>query len=682
MRKFQFRFLAIIAVFTALYLSGCKLIQGPDPIDLVTIDALKGTWIRVESNNPANDYMKITVNGNTGTITDRANSGFKDGDIKWQQILPSTANTYSYEELGSDYNYYSATITVVSDTELSISVGNSGAGNSQKWLFDDGSIVNTAPTELDCNYFIEDRVLTNTAAPVDYIISCVADITADLVIEPGVVIEIEENGGLGVYDNGSIHALGTESSPIIIRGTSSAKGFWRGIHLETNSTKNKFNYVAIQDAGSNYVYCCNEKASLFVKGGKIEIKNSTISNGKEYGIYSDANANLEGFEANRIESHDKHPMKINIKRAGELDGKGSEYTGNSNNLLLVFGPEMDEQVTIPATKVPYQFEGKVFNITENLTLEKGVDIEMEENAGIGVYDNGSLTINGTAEEPVYITGKEAIKGYWRGIQIESNSLKNSISYTAIADAGGNYVYCCNDKASIFLKDGSLKIQNTSISNGKEYGLVVKNDANLVDFSTVSISDHDKYPVYIAAEKAGQLDGPVSDFSGNNFDYIAIFNSNISAATTWAEMSVPYLVQANTVIDITEPLTIDPGTEIVFGENAGLGVYDNGTFNAVGTASNKIFFRGRESQVGYWRGIHTETTSSTNFIEHAVIEHAGSNYVYCCNPAAGLNVHKGSMTVRNTVFRDIENCAIREAGAASLTEQGNTFINIQGSIICN
>ena len=49
--------------------------------------------------------------------------------------------------------------------------------------------VNVDPIQLDCDYFIENRTLVdNPNAPIDYIVSCVSQVRANLIVEPGVVI--------------------------------------------------------------------------------------------------------------------------------------------------------------------------------------------------------------------------------------------------------------------------------------------------------------------------------------------------------------------------------------------------------------------------------------------------------------------------------------------------------------
>lgn len=100
----------------------------------VFLEELRGNWIRVGGNNPTNNGVVVNVAEDTGTITDASLSEFNLGDIKWKEVYALDANSFIYEELGSDYNYYPASMEIgVADT-LRISVNYSGSGNIQKWV--------------------------------------------------------------------------------------------------------------------------------------------------------------------------------------------------------------------------------------------------------------------------------------------------------------------------------------------------------------------------------------------------------------------------------------------------------------------------------------------------------------------------------------------------------------------
>ncbi|MFK7923263.1 MAG: hypothetical protein AB8H47_14970 [Bacteroidia bacterium] len=673
----------IQAIALGLFIAGCDSFGGIGKT--ADISKLEGDWIRVESNNPGSDFMTIRMSGTTGTITDKAGSGFVVGDTKWDLITAGDEkDVYPYQELGSDYNYYDAVITLVNEDEISITVGSSGAGNAQKWVRDDGSIVPTVGETLDCNSFGVDRTLTNGPADVDYIVpnGCVLDIKAALTIEPGTVIEFEENAGIGVYDQGTISAVGTTDKPIILRGTQNVSGYWRGIHVETNSISNRLESITIKNAGSNYVYCCNEIASVFLKGGKMAFKDVTITDGENHGIYANSSVQLPTYENVTITTHKAEPLAIAPVLMQYLDGSGSDYSGNDKDFIRVLDGNVDEAISVPANNVPYLFDGRVIDIIEAMTIEAGAELVMNENGGLGVYDSGSLKILGTSSNPVSIRGREAVAGYWRGIHIETTSLNNDFQYVNISDAGSDYVYCCNIKASVFLKGGKLSIANSNISNGSEYGLYANDAAELRSFSSNTITTHNESPLYIAPERAAELDGVESDFTGNTADFIQIFDGAIDNVTNWKKTNVPYLIETTAVIDVKQPLTIEPGTEIVFGAEAGIGIYDQGSINAIGTSSARIVFRGSESSQGYWRGVHVETNSSANEFDYVTVANAGSNYVYCCNDKAGLILKGGQMTVSNSLFNESGGCGIFVRSGSNLTESNNTFFNNADGDLCN
>jgi len=655
--------------------------EDPIPVDRVEESAdlskLQGEWTRIESNNPSADFMKVDVLNDQATIIDRAQSNFSNGDIKWKDITNSAPGLFSYKELGSDDNYYDASIVLKNDSTLEIAVGASGSGNTQKW-------VRNAPAStivLDCGKISSSTTLVDNGADVDYQVpqGCVIDITAPLTIEPGVVIEFEENSGLGIYDNGSINAVGTSGKPIVFKGLNSTKGYWRGIHVETNSTNNRFEFVELKDAGSNYVYCCNEVASLTLKGGQFALKNTTIENGAKVGIYVRDNTLISDFSNNTITTHGEYPMSIPLEVAGKLDGLNSDYSGNEQDYIFINDGNLLEETTISATNVPLLFDD-VYDVTVGLTMLEGAELVMRENAGLGVYDQGYLKLMGKSGNPVILRGFERIAGYWRGIHIETKSVNNSIDYAEISDAGSNYVYCCNVIATLFYKGGRGSITNTVISNGDEYGIYANEDAEFSDFSKNTVTSHNKYPMYIHFERIGELDGTGSNYSGNSEDYIAIFNSTVDESIIMKKAAVPYLIDDG-VIDITERLEIKPGTEIVFAANTGLGFYDDGIINAEGTSGSNIIFRGMQDETGYWRGIHTETNSSDNKILHSRISNAGSNYVYCCNDKAAILVKSGQLEVANSEINKNTGCGITVRSGAVLKESGNTFSNNSDGNIC-
>jgi hypothetical protein len=200
-----------------------------------------------------------------------------------------------------------------------------------------------------------------------------------------------------------------------------------------------------------------------------------------------------------ITTHDDYPMRSSLQGAADLDGLNSDLSGNSDDYIDIMDNSVINPMTIGEINVPLLISD-VIDITNELTILEGTEIVIRENAGLGVYDNGILKIQGTDSRNVIIRGYESVAGYWRGIHIESSSLNNIIDYAEISDAGSNYVYCCNDAASIFYKAGYASITNTKISNGKSYGIYAGKNFYFDEFANNTITTHEKAPMYIAAER--------------------------------------------------------------------------------------------------------------------------------------------------------------------------------------
>lgn len=676
-------FIIILMSLTVLIFNGCEEAEECEKIDElgepgIETSILDGEWFRVGSNNPVNDNMFIEVENSQGLITDKANApNFNVGDVKWKDITVLSDELFDYEELGSDGNYYSAVMELADDTTLLLSVGSSGAGNAQQWLRVGSVYINQETQVLDCSVS-SPLVLVNGPAPVDYRVECVVDITSDLTIEPGVVIEFAENAGLGVYDGGTFKAEGTSEAPIVFKGEQNTTGFWRGIHIETRSVNNIIKHAEIRNAGSNYVYCCNDAATILLKGGLLALENLVIEDGGGNGIMAIEDAEFASFSNVTITGHDDYPVKAIANAIQYFGDSNSDFSGNTNDYIYVLDSDVTESITWKATNVPYLLSTKVLDVTAPLVIDAGTEIAVESDGGIGIYDNGSLKVTGSAAAPVIIRGKEALPGYWRGIHLETNSSNNDLDFLEVYDAGANYIYCCNDVASIFFKDGRCAVSNLTVGRSLNHGIIARQDFEFVDFTNVSVNSVME-PLSLSIERVDEIEAESDLTGGEGFNFIRIENSDLTTPVVFTNQNIPYLITG--VIDITSNMTLQAGVEMTFDEHAGLGVYDNGSLSIEGTDAENVILSGKESIQGYWRGIHTETNTMDNSIDYARIMHAGSNYVYCCNDRAALLVKDGIMTITNSEISDNLGCGILVKPSATLTEAGNVFNNNAGGSIC-
>ena len=364
---------------------------------------------------------------------------------------------------------------------------------------------------LDCEI---DSALTlkNRPAAVDYSVDCVVDVTATLTIEPGVVIEFAQGAGLGVFGDGSVNAAGSESLPIVLQGASGLAGSWRGVYVGSGSAGNVLKHVRIDGAGSGYVYCCRDVASLLLEGAGIRLTNVHLRNGAQLGLSIDERTNLVQYNGVRIESHEGYPLSAEWGVLGDLDGTGSDYSGNVQDFVAVATDPLQRPVIMKKLNVPYLMPGKVLDITSALTIEAGVELVVQENGGLGVYDEGSLSATGTAAEPIVWRGRQASPGFWRGIHTQTASSNNSLQHVEIRHAGSGYVYCCNPVAALLVKSGDMTLENSTISESGGCGVYTGREASLVQNGNTLSSNQDGD--YCEATAAAEADpGPADTQPG-------------------------------------------------------------------------------------------------------------------------------------------------------------------------
>jgi CHAT domain/Right handed beta helix region len=121
----------------------------------------------------------------------------------------------------------------------------------------------------------------------------------NLKIMPGTKIKMGSSAALHFDDRnghkGTLTAIGTSSSPILIEGLEGTAGVWDGIYLLSNSSKNDLQYCTIRDGGRTQ-HCCgggNDRKSGMITCSEywmdypstVNIQHCTIENSFEAGIF-------------------------------------------------------------------------------------------------------------------------------------------------------------------------------------------------------------------------------------------------------------------------------------------------------------------------------------------------------------------------------------------------------------
>jgi hypothetical protein len=301
--------------------------------------------------------------------------------------------------------------------------------------------VNVDPIQLDCDYFLENRTLVdNPNAPIDYIVSCVSQVRANLIVEPGVVIAFTPDSGLILRENvSSIQAVGTANKPIVFTGTQPTRGSWRGIFVESENSSNIMEFVTVSYGGGQAFNSNGDRGNVIVYAdGALTLKNCTVINSQTSGlnaVYRNTRLTLQ----NNVFSGNANPLLINTVYATQTSATDN-YSGNDLDRVLLYNysAEFENSSVWKKVNVPYRVLNTGIsgvNARGELTIEPGVTIEMSPGTEINIRDTGGLKMVGNAANPITIKGVSNTPGSWVGIKIDGTNPINEIAFATISNAG-------------------------------------------------------------------------------------------------------------------------------------------------------------------------------------------------------------------------------------------------------
>lgn len=323
------------------------------------------------------------------------------------------------------------------------------------------------------------------------------------------------------------------------------------------------------------------------------------------------------------------------------------------------------------------------NVKGNLIIEAGVTIQFGTDAGMRVYNSGSIQVLGLENKQVVFTGEDKIPGSWRGIFIQSNDVKNRIEYAKIEYAGGEAFSSNGDKGAVIIYSNThLNINNTTITNSETYGINASyggDELVLVD-NTITLC---KAPMYIEGAYPTTISG--GNYIGNTIDAIIVTSDQITGNHNWNKLNVPYHLPEGLTVIAGGKLTIMPGAILKFGLDKVLYISEGASgpkpsLIAVGTAQEPIIFTGLNNVLGAWRGIRFDTPSPLNEIGFATVEYASNP-----NQEGALDLWYGTvLNVHDVTFKDIQRCAIHyniSPTAVNTLTTSNLDYQSVGSQIC-
>lgn len=325
---------------------------------------------------------------------------------------------------------------------------------------------------LDCDYFKQNRILTDhSERPVDYYINCVMDATANIVVEPGVVIEFGPDAGI-IVEGGSLKATGTATNKIVFTGQQKVKGSWKGILYNSNNTDNELAYVDISYAGGASFNANNDKASLILwSDTKLRIDHVNIKNSASAGIsatYTNANFSLDNTVINNCNDYPILILPSYMNKMNKTCDLTNNASGKDYVLVQINTNAINQSMTWRNISVPYRVSSNYQHYKDividegDVTIEPGAHIVFEEGNGMVINQNASLKAIGTSDAngKVQFSGAIPIAGSWKGIYFRfTSSPLNTITNAVIKHAGKKIEG--GDGAISMWADPTLTVSNVS-----------------------------------------------------------------------------------------------------------------------------------------------------------------------------------------------------------------------------
>ena len=259
----------------------------------------------------------------------------------------------------------------------------------------------------------------------------------------------------------------------------------------------------------------------------------------------------------------------------------------------------------------------------NLTIRPGVRLEFTSGAQMVI--SGSLTADGTEENPIVLTGRERTEGYWDGVQFYfTNSARNSLSNVVIEYGGSSG----NDNALLWVRSSGtspsrISIDSVTLRNSFADGFSLDGDIIFGGFTNSVVTSNERAG-RVHANSAGALVDNNS-FAGNVADVIEVDAGSLNRDSAFAGVDASWLITANLQILQGQTLAIQPGARLLFGDSTGVVVRQGANLVAVGTADRPVLMQGETASPGRWKGIEFYFTVGLDTqLEYVTVEHAGSS----------------------------------------------------------
>lgn len=299
----------------------------------------------------------------------------------------------------------------------------------------------------------------------DYCVANTFFIKAEVVVNPGVLIQMNDGSKIHVQANGSFKSVGTANSKITIRGEDGlVTGQWASIHYSTNNTENQLIHTNVSGGGNGTTY---DGMVYIGYQGYALIDNCNILLSSSNGIKTENyNSQLGGISNCDITACALYPMEINSRLIHEIESNNTG-AGNGNEMILVGTSQLQTPMTWNKSNFAYKINGSL-SIATDVTVQPGTRFRMPAGSKIEIGTNGSFNCVGTATEKIRFFGPTTTPGSWECINFyATNSTLNRFEYCDFDYGGGNGTYI---GMLTLWTNATVRVGNSSFTNSARWGI--------------------------------------------------------------------------------------------------------------------------------------------------------------------------------------------------------------------
>jgi hypothetical protein len=308
--------------------------------------------------------------------------------------------------------------------------------------------------------------VTDPAVP-DYCISGTYFVEADLVVQPGVFIQMNDDAKIHVRNGGSFKSVGTAAENIKIIGEDSiSSGQWVNIHFSTTSPDNELIHTNIYGGGNSNTYpgmvFVGHQGSAFIDNCGIYLSstNGIMTENVDAGLLGISNCDFTLCGLYPINVHPKHVAAIESSISG---------IGNTYDLIEVRSAQLQDDVTWNDAFFPYHVNSTL-GVNSNLIVQPGTAFFFAPGASIQVGTDGSLNCLGTPTDRIRFRSDAQTQspGSWVGVVfVGTTNPLNRFDYCDFSYGGGGVNY--NGMITLW-SNAYARVGNSSFSHSAGWGV--------------------------------------------------------------------------------------------------------------------------------------------------------------------------------------------------------------------